>query len=549
MEPGNNLGIAFDPAGESLVFPGVYEGRAMLLRRLLDDPEVRPIEGTEDGTNPFFSPDGQWIGFTARSKLRKVPVEGGRPFDLADARGAGGASWLTENTIAFSPIYSDGLFRIPATGGPKERLTTPNREDGELGHWWPVPLPNPDGPPRHVLFTAFRTPVDTSRIGVLDLESGAVEWVLEGGYFGQYVPTGHLLYARGQRLFAMPFDPTRAIRTGPAVPVLDDLLTAPTGGSAAIGISSDGTLAYVTASLGNPPRELVWIDRDGTVRSAGNERQRYLSVRLSPDGRQTAVSIQQESQDLWLYSLERGTLSRLTSGPDTEFDPVWSPDGRELFYVVDTPPFELHRIPVDAPDAGEPLWEERTELDTTTAVVSPDGRLLAYNVTRSGTGNDIFIRPIDGSEPPHPVAVTAAEEQYPAFSPDGRWIAYESDETGRPEIYVQNFRSPGKRLQISGDGGTAPQWAAESGEIVFQRRNEMRVVSTSLDDGFEFTAPQTLFTVPIWNNRSNDVGTWQVTPDGARFIAVRLPERTKPREIEVITDWTSGLARRVPTGR
>jgi serine/threonine-protein kinase len=548
LSPGNNSGIAFHPDGKSLVFTGVVAGQPVLLHRSLGDAAVRPIEGTAEAQGPFFSPDGRWIGFTSGGKLRRVATEGGRPFDLADSRGAGGATWLPDDTLVFAPIYSDGLFRVAAAGGPVERLTTPNREDGELGHWWPVGLPSGDESPRYVVFTAFRTPVDTSRVGVLDLRSGAIRWVVEGGFFGRYVDTGHLVFARGQRLFAMAFDPARGVATGAAVPVLDDVLTVQTGGYALFDVSSEGTLAYVSESLGNPASELIWIDRNGDLRPAADERHRYLSVSLSPDGALAAVTIQEESQDLWVYSLERGTLSRLTSGPDTEFDPVWSKDGDRLFYVVDSPPFQLFQIPLRTPDAGEPIWDETPEVDTKTIAVSPDGTVLAYNVSEAETGENIYTRQLDGSEPARPFRVTRARESFPAFSPDGRWIVYESDETGRPEVYVDAFPGPGERFQISGDGGKEPQWAAGSGEIFFRHGNEMRVVAARLDDGFAFDAITTAFVEPFVSGTSNDVRTWQVTPDGRRVLAIRIPETLVPRTIEIVTDWTAGLARQVGNG-
>jgi dipeptidyl aminopeptidase/acylaminoacyl peptidase len=372
--------------------------------------------------------------------------------------------------------------------------------------------------------------------------------VVEGGFFGRYVDTGHLVFARGQRLFAMAFDPARGVATGAAVPVLDDVLTVQTGGYALFDVSSEGTLAYVSESLGNPASELIWIDRNGDLRPAADERHRYLSVSLSPDGALAAVTIQEESQDLWVYSLERETLSRLTSGPDTEFDPVWSKDGDRLFYVVDSPPFQLFQIPLRTPDAGEPIWDETPEVDTKTIAVSPDGTVLAYNVSEAETGENIYTRQLDGSEPARPFRVTRARESFPAFSPDGRWIVYESDETGRPEVYVDAFPGPGERFQISGDGGKEPQWAAGSGEIFFRHGNEMRVVAARLDDGFAFDAITTAFVEPFVSGTSNDVRTWQVTPDGRRVLAIRIPETLVPRTIEIVTDWTAGLARQVGNG-
>ncbi|HZI63321.1 MAG TPA: hypothetical protein VFE44_01005, partial [Thermoanaerobaculia bacterium] len=543
LVPGGNSLLAFSPDGGSLVFSGRDNGRQTLLRRDLARREVTPIPGTEEAQSAFYSPDGQWIGFTAGGHLMKVAAEGGRPFRLADALGAGGAAWLRDDTIVFAPIYSEGLYRVPAAGGSPERLTTPDRSSGELGHWWPEPLPGD----RKVVFTAFRTPVDRSRIGVLDLASREVSWVVDGGFFGRYAPTGHLLYAKGQRLYALPFDPETATVKGAAVAVLDDLNISPTGGYALVGVSSRGTLAYVTESLGDPLCELVWLDRSGRAIPAANERQRFVSVSLSPDGRSAALTVRGESLDLWTLALDRGTLSRLTSGDGTEFDPVWTRDGRELLYVVDSPPFELHRIAVGAPDTGRPLWNEPATLDTTSIGVSPDGRTIAFVRTEAQTASNLYARPLDGSEPPRPVRATRSAERDASFSADGRWIVYESDETGRPEIYVQPFPGPGERVQVSADGGRRPIWA-RNGEIFYRRFDEIRVVSTRLGENFEFDPPRPLFTYPILPGAEAESRTFDVTPDGERILALTIPEASRPRQIEIVTDWTAELARLVPGG-
>jgi len=541
---GNSL-LSFSPDGGSLVFSASVNGRKILLQRDLDKRDATEIAGTEDGEAAFFSPDGRWLGFIARGQLMKVPIDGGQPIRLAAARGAGGATWLANGKIVFAPIYSDGLFRVAAEGGPRERLTTPDRAAGVLGHWWPEELPGG----RWVLFTAFRTPIDTSRVGAVDLETREVRWLVDGGFFGRYVSTGQLLYAKGHRLYALPFDATNATVTGSAVSVLDDLLVEQTGGFAVFDVSIRGTLAYIRESLGHARNELVWIDRTGRATPATNERQRYLSVSLSPDGRRAALTLLGESRDLWINSFERGTLSRLTSGDDTEYDPVWSSDGKELFYVVDSPPFELHHINAGSPDSGQPIWKEPAKLDTTTPTISPDGRTIVYTLTEEETGSNIYARPIDGKEPPHPIRVSRSEEEYPTFSPDGRWLAYHSDETGRPEIYVESFPTPGERYQISADGGREPRWAG-NGELFYRRGNELRVVATRLAGRFEFDAPRTLFTFPLLSYATGGVPVrvFDITRDGKRILTITIPELLRPRQIDIVTDWVSEVARLLPGG-
>jgi eukaryotic-like serine/threonine-protein kinase len=537
--------LAFTPDGRALVFPGREDGQTVLLRRLLDQAQAERIPGTEHTgtTNVFISADGRWIGFTAANKLRKISADGGKSVELADTRGAGGAAWLPDGSLVFAPIYSDGLFRISAQGGKPERLTTPDRADGVLGHWSPDPLPGG----KHVLFTAFRTPVDRSRIGVLDLASLKVRWLVEGGFFARYSPSGHLLFARGQHLFAAPFDAATASVTGQEIAVLDDLFVSQTSGTAMYAVSSRGMLAYVSESSGNADSELVWLDRSGRATPTGGGRQRFLSVSLSPDGQRAAVTIQQETQDLWVQSFERGTLSRLTSGKGTEFAPHWSRDARDLFYVVDMPPFNLFRIAAGSLDSGRPVWDEQPTVDTVDPVVSPDGLTLAFARTEPETGKNLYTRKIDGNEPARALRVTAADESRPSFSPDGKWITYQSNETGRDEIYVTPYPGPGDRVQVSADGGTEPVWA-RNGEIFYRHREEIRVAPTRLAARFEFDAPRTLFSYAI-AHCEDDNPAFDVSADGSRVLAIAVPDGNRPRRIEVVTDWTSRLARLVPAGR
>ncbi len=536
--------LAFSPDGSTLVAPAREKGQGWLVRRPLGESVAVPIPGSEAGDSPFFSPDGRWIGFVAASRLMKVPVEGGKPLALAEVRGAGGATWLPDGTLVFSPLYSDGLFRVSAEGGAPERLSTPDHAGAELGHWWPQLLPGG----KKVLFTGFRTPVDRSRIGVLDLASRKIQWVVDGGFYGRYVSSGHILFARGQRLFAVPFDVSASTAAGPAVAVLDDVYVSQTSGTAFFAVSSRGTLAYQTSAVADPPREIVWLDRTGKATPALTERRRFGGLALSPDGQRAALSIQQESQDIWVYSFTHGTLSRLTTSEGTEFGPQWSHDGREIFYVVDRPPFELHRMPAGLPDSGHPIFPETPEVDTIGIAVSPDGRTIAFNRSESQTGGNIYTRPVDGSELPRPFRATRAEEHLASFSPDGRWIAYQSDETGRFEVYVEAFPGPGERFQISADGGTEPLWA-RSGEIFFRHNDEFRVVAPRRPGHLEFDAPRPLFSYPVLHSTNDDTRTWDVTADGSRILAIGIPEASRPRRIEIVTDWTTELARLSGKGR
>jgi serine/threonine-protein kinase len=531
--------LVFSPDGSSLVMTVIEDGRRWLVRRHLGEASSERIEGTEGARAPFFSPDGKWLGFISGGKLRKVAAEGGRPFALAEQNGAGGAAWGEDDRILFAPIYTEGLFRVPAEGGETERVTTPDRARGELGHWWPQILPGG----RTAIFTAFCTPLDTSRVEAVDLETGEVRDVVEGGFFGRYVPSGHLLYVKGARLFAASFDPVQATVTGPAQSVLDDVHVAQTEALSLLDVSVDGTLAWVPGSVADPEREIVWVDREGRPQPAVPEKRRYRGVSLSPDGRSLVTAILGESLDLWTFSLGQGTLSRLTSGPRTEFHPLWSRDGRSILFVLDRPPFEIHRIGMGASAEGEPLWE--AELDTIATGLSPDGRHVVYTLTEPDTGKNVWVASLDGSGVPRALRASPYEEDFGTFSPDGRWIAYQSDETGRPEVYVEAFPGPGERHQISADGGAEPVWAHGSGEIFYRHGDEMRVVPTRSGSRFEFEPSRSLFTLPF-DNMGNSARNYDVTPDGQRVVAVRIPALDAPRRVDIVTHWLDEVTRQVP---
>ncbi|MGK2856289.1 MAG: TolB family protein, partial [Thermoanaerobaculia bacterium] len=527
-----------------IVFSGRVDGRVVLLRRNLGESEATPIAGTDLGANPFFSPDGKWLGFSAGGKLLKIPAEGGRPFPLGDARGVGGAAWMPDGRIVFAPLYSDGLFRVSADGGTPERLSSPDRKAGELGHWWPEPLPGG----RRVVFTAFRTPIDRSRIGMLDIENKTIEWIVDGGFFARYVESGHLLYAKGRRIYAMPFDAESGKAKGPAVVVVDDVSVESTNGNATFAVSSQGTLAYVTAAAGDPVRELAWIDRSGRVTPAIPEQRRYRGVSLSPDGRSAALTILGDSFDVWVLSFERSTLSRLTSGEKTEYDPVFSLDGRELYYVVDTPPFDLFRVGAGAPDSGKRIFEEAATVDTYGVGASPDGRSVVYVCTQAETGNDIFERPLDGSAPARTIRASKANELSASFSPDGNWIVYQSDETGRPEIYLEPYPGPGERVQLTADGAQNPRWAG-NGEIFLRRDDGLWVLTPRAGTTTEFEPPKLLFRFPFALGVNEDLAVYDVTADGQRIIATRTPDVLRPRQIEIVTDWVQTLPNVAPASR
>ena len=341
--------------------------------RSLDQAEAVPLPGTEGATNPFFSPDGEWIAFTANRELKKVSVEGSSPQVLTQVDWGGG-TWGPDDTIIYTQDYSTGLWRVPASGGAPEKLTEPDASQGELGHWWPQLLP--DG--ETVLYTVYSTPVERTHIALYSLETREQKVLVESGMFGRYLPTGHVVYARAETLLAAPFDTERLEMTGPPVPVLDDVAMDFPSGSAFVSFSADGTLAFLRASSLFGNRRLVRVDRNGNIRQIGDVQRHYQQPSLSPDGRRIAMAISERgaAADIWTYDLERGTFTRVTFGAGTEFFPVWTRDGRRLIFTSEQPQFDLHWKSADGTGAEEPLLS--SSFDKLPSAVSPDGKTLIY---------------------------------------------------------------------------------------------------------------------------------------------------------------------------
>jgi serine/threonine-protein kinase len=535
-------GLELSRDGRRLVVTAERGGTLRLLLRRLDRPEFVPIAGTERGMRPFLSPDGKWVGFTAGGKLTKVPVDGGAAVVIADADWGGG-SWGPDGTIVYTQSYTSGLRRVSAGGGKTDTLTTPDRARGELAHWWPQILP--DG--EHVLFTNFSTPAERARIEVLSLQSGSRKVLIEGGMYARYLPTGHLVYARGGNLLAVPFDIRRLTVTGAAVPVLEGVGMNNSDGWAAFAISETGSLAYVPASVLYPEARLVWVDRGGAEQPALDKPGHYRTPRLSPDGRRIALTIGEQglSSDVWIYELGRGILTRFTRAPAAEFGPLWTPDGGRLIYDSERPVFDLYWRVADATQPEQPLLA--SEYDKYPSSISPDGRTLAawFNVPGA---NQIWLVPLDGVGKPRPFLDAPFNLRHPSFSPDGRWLAYASNESGRDEVVIQSYPDPGRaRRQVSISGGTEPMWTRQGRELVYRNGDTTLAAALNPATG-ESGRPGVLFVGP-YDFAAIAPRSYDVTPDGRRFLMVRYAPEAEPRQVSLVLNWFEELRSRMGGGR
>ena len=419
--------------------PAHPDARAHLYVRHLDQLSATLLNGTDEADTPCFSPDGQWIAFFAGGKLKKVPAAGGPVVILADAPEPRGAWWAEDGTIIYAPHFRRALMRVSSLGGEPRPLTT--LANGEISHRFPQVLPGG----RAVLFTVS-TEVDIgagAALVAVDLASGARTTVHPGGYFGRYVASGHLLYVQDDTLFALPFDPRRLAATGAAWRLIDSVMADGARGSAQFAVSSTGTMAYVHGRNIFEARPLAWMDRSGTQAVVRAEPAEWLNPDVSPDGRYIAMDIRADGhRDIWVYEWARGSLTRLTTEPTNEEFPVWTPDGTRIVYRVFTSSTD--------PVGSSLVWKRADGTGAAQVLVRGPGHAQAGLVASHQAPARLRRRhpgprgrrrddPADRGrrvlaagclDDPPPFVNGAARERLPSFSPDGRWLAYSSNESG-----------------------------------------------------------------------------------------------------------------------
>ena len=545
----NNRDLTITPDGSRVVYLG--NGATQLFVRALD--AVTPVAlFTGQPNDPFVSPDGQWIGFVdGRGVLKKVAVSGGPAVTVAtlDTSGTRGATWASDDTIIVATAVSaTGLQRVSAAGGQVATLTRPDRAQGEADHFWPEMLPGG----RAVLFTI--TPLtgglDSAQVAVLDLQTGSRRILVRGGSHAQYVHSGHLIYAASGTLRAVPFDLARLETRGPSVSVIDDVVTSGSGGVDAV-VAGDGTLAFVSAvGVSRTPRTLVWVDRQGHEASIAAPPRPYLLPALSPDGTRLAVFADDQELDLWIWDMVRPTLTRLTLTAGYDVSPVWTPDGRRVVYSSERSGVRnLYWQAADGSGGVERLTDSsNTQYPTG---VSPDGSKLIFNEEGPTTSADVMTLELDRTRRVTPLVPSPFIDRNGTVSPDGRWLAYESNMSGRFEIYVQGFSELNSgRSQVSTSGGTRPRWTRSTQELVFvSPAGELMRVGVGRGASWSNTAPTPLvkkgyFTNPVWWGRMYDIA-----PDGQRFLMIK-EESTEgpaaPASLIIVQHWFEELKRLVP---
>jgi eukaryotic-like serine/threonine-protein kinase len=545
--PGRDLPVvAISRDGSEFAYIAAKNGKNQLYLRPMDRLEPSPLPGTDGAFTPFFSPNGQWIGFFADGKLKKVSIHGGEPVTLCDAPLNRGATWVDDDTIIFTPDLFTGLMSVSAAGGTPQVLTTPDASKGEASHRWPEALP---GGKAIVFVTAAGADIGSfseSKIMVERLDTHTTKVLPILGSYPRYSPSGHLLFLTQGRVFAVPFRLDQLEVTGRPFPVLDGVMMSPNSGGAELSLSRTGSLVFVPETAAAAPNDiLTWVDRRNQSHPINAPPRTYRSPHISPDGRSLAVEIESGRQvDIWTYDLHRGTLTRLTFDGRSRA-PLWTADGKRVTYMTYKPRGGSTIVSKAADGSGqEETLVGGNKLLQIPESWSPDGRFLAFMAMAGGIRN-IFVVPLKGDRKPFPFIQAKFDQADARFSPDGRWLAYVSTESGKPEVYVQLFPGPGGKWQLSTDGGTDPLWMRNGHELLFCQANKLLSVTVASQPNFSASTPRFVAEIPPeppFGFISN--GRYDMSADGQRFLFVKATaSQTVGNELDVILNWAEEVKR------
>jgi Tol biopolymer transport system component len=528
------------PDGTRLVFTARDDkGKVTMYVRALKSTTARAFAGTDEAMYPFWSADSREIGFFAGGKLRRIDAEGGPPQTVCEASNGRGGAWSKDDVIVFTPTTSASLMRVPATGGTPEPASQLDRSKGENSHRWPFFLP--DG--KHFLYWARTSQgVQGNTLDVGELGSLQAKEVMKSESMAEYA-SGHLLFMREQTLMARPFNPRTLQFTGEAVPVAEHI--AINGGVTrpVFSASENGNMVYESGETAGT-WNLQWMARDGKPLGAIGEPDRYFYPALSPDGTRLAVNLfngTQGTQAIWIFDLARGTKTRLTFGAASQGAPAWSPDGKTVFYQSNASGgFHIYSKAADGSGSEQTVIESK-DAEEAFPKTSPDGRYLVY-VRRSGgqPANELWALPLFGDRKPFPFVQSAFLKNGVAFSPDGKWLAYHTNEQGRNEVYITAFPGGGAKWQVSTNGGGLAHWRRDSKELFFLDPSDNIV---AVDVNLSGKAPQlgvphTLFQASAVQRQN---GPFDVTADGKRFLVNigNLKEGSDP--LTLVLNWPAEL--------
>jgi serine/threonine protein kinase len=544
------------PDGANLVYlTGTSPATTALWLRPIDQLDAVRLQGLQMPWSPFFSADGQWIGFFSVGELKKLSIKDRTPVSICHVQGRPqGASWNQRNDIAFATNdAATGLLIVSADGGEPTVLTKPAPEAGEVDHLFPSFLPSGDA----VLFTVTTNKgIDESQVAVLDLRTGERKTLIRGGSNARYAETGHIVYVSAGGLRAVRFDPTGLNVTGESVALVERVLTK-SSGAADFSVSGQGTLVYVAGEAAGPRRSLVWVDRQGHEERINAEPRAYVYPRLSPDGTRIALDARDQDSDIWVWDLAHETLSSVTRHPAADVAPIWTPDGRDIIFgSTRNGAQNLYRQPADGSRPAERL----TASDSTQfpLSISPGGSQVVVRQETSDAvlGFDLVLlhlaSPVPSGDAVARTTLVPMRTPYPkdngVISPDGRWLAYESNESNQYQIYVGPFPDlGGGRWQVSTGGGRAPLWAPNGRELFYLDANGFLTrVPVDTSGAFGYGKPARLLYTSYY---TLNIRTYDVSRDGQKFLMIKSPgagdqQTVASQSIIVVQNWFEDLKRR-----
>jgi serine/threonine-protein kinase len=525
--------IALSRDGKQLALTAWPDGPVVVRR--LDTLDYQSIEATKSlqwRQAPMFSPDGSAVayidgnGIVANTRpFLKAPLSGGPVVKLADYDNFHNGDWAEDGWIYWTNTYPGGIVRVRESGGPIEPVTELDTRGGERSHRFAHLLPGGDALIYTVAFAGI-TSYDDARIDVWDLKTRQHKTLITGGSGAVYSPSGHIVYARAGKLFAVPFDLDRREITGAPMQVVDNVMMSQNTGAANFTLSRSGDLAYVPGGVEGGNRSVVWVDRAGKTETVPLKPASYLYPRLAPDGQSMAVEIEGPNHDFYFYDFARTVLSKVTTD-GMSHNPVWSPDGKQLAFRSWISGGMTMWL-MNADRSGTPTRLDPKSTRQSPVSFSPDGKFLAFDQKDPQTDDDAWILPLSGGGA-RAISRSKFGEGSPKFSPDGRWIAYSSTESGKPEIYVQPFPGLGPKIQISNAGGSDPMWRRMGGELYYRQDNKMMMVSVDTSGPvLRASAPKMLFEGDYYEGTgaSCEMGgpsaaNYDVSPDGQRFLMVK----------------------------
>ena len=526
------------PDGSHVIFPAIKDGKRELWIRPIDSLEAQRLSGTEDVSQAFWSPDSRFIGFFAGGKLKKMEVSGGPATTLADGAPIHGAAWSRDGVIVYSNNNGGPLYRISSAGGAPTQITTIDPTRNETIHAWPHFLP--DG--RHFLYLARSALREKSAIYVGSVDAKESKFVVSADSSPAYAPPGYILFLRERTLVAQPFDAGKLQVTGDQFPIAEKVGFNQITGRAFFSVSDNGVLVYRTEVFSD--RRLAWFDRSGKQIGLIGTPGGILSVALSPDDKriaETRADNQTGEQDIWIIEQERE--SKFTFDPGNETSPVWSPDGSQIaFNSNKSGVIDIYVKPSSGAGNEEPLVlsnDSKGPHDW-----SRDGRYILYGDLDPKTNVDLWVKPLFGDGKPYVWRNTPFTEAQGRFSPNGRWVAYSSNESGPNQVYVRPFEGSGGQRMVSTNGGTVPKWRADGKELFYLSADrKLMAVDVNEGDGtITFASPKPLFEIRVLLAASAPGSVvYAPTGDGQRFLVIVPVEESSPSPLAVVMNWTSGL--------